>query len=175
MSRLFATLVLLFLPLLMHASEPSSQPLNIGDSGPRMNVPTHQGDTLTLDSQFYEGLVLFFFYPKADTPGCTRQACSLRDAYPQLLDAGVKILGVSFDSQTDQRLFAEKYELPYPLIPDPEGKIIQAFGVPQRTSADQAFASRQAFLLENGRIIWRDLSASTDAQAEDVLKFLNNR
>lgn len=168
-------LLLMLLSLTMTASKSFAQPLQIGDSGPELQTQTQDGEILNLDPAFYEGLVLFFFYPKADTPGCTRQACSLRDAYPQLLSAGVKIFGVSFDSSREQQDFAQKYELPYPLIPDVEGKVIQAFGVPSRTSGGQSFASRQAYLLQDGKIIWRDLSASTDAQAEDVLQFLRNR
>ena len=173
MRRLF--LFLIFSSLIVMASESFSQPLAVGDSGPQLETRTQNGKTLRLNRAFYEGLVLFFFYPKADTPECTSQACSLRDAYPQLLEAGVKIFGVSFDSSREQQEFAQKYDLPYPLIPDPEGKVIQGFGVPSRASGGQSYAARQAYLLRDGEIIWRDLSASTHTQAEDVLQFLENR
>jgi thioredoxin-dependent peroxiredoxin len=114
------------------------------------------------------GYLLVYFYPKADTPGCTKQACSLRDEYAKLTDKGVKIYGVSNDSVKAQKAFADKYKLPFDLLADEDGAVIKAFGVP----STMGFAKRQAFLFKDGKLVWRDLSASTAEQAADVLEFL---
>jgi len=72
--------------------------------------------------------VVLYFYPKDDTPGCTKEACNLRDNYQNLIDAGFVVLGVSPDNEKSHEKFANKFELPFPLLADPEMKIIKAFG-----------------------------------------------
>ena len=144
----------------VHAREP----LDVGEAAPVLTVTTDEGQSLDLSSVYANGFTLVYFYPKADTPGCTKQACSLRDAYAVLGDAGVTVLGVSMDSVADQAAFKAKYELPFSLIADESGDLVGAFGVPARGK----FASRQAFLVKEGKVVWRDLSASTSKQAADV-------
>jgi thioredoxin-dependent peroxiredoxin len=73
--------------------------------------------------------VILFFYPKADTPGCTAEACNLRDHYEELTQKGFVIIGVSADNEKAQKKFSEKYNFPYPLIPDTYKSIINAYGV----------------------------------------------
>lgn len=117
-----------------------------------------------------EGVMLVFFYPKANTPGCTAQACSLRDAYETLAEKGVRIFGVSTDSVEKQKAFRTEHNLPFTLLADTDGEVCDGFGVPRRAT----FAARQAFLIKDGKIVWRDLSASTADQAKDVLKALES-
>lgn len=74
--------------------------------------------------------VIVYFYPKDDTPGCTREACSFRDQYTDFTDAGAEVYGISSDSPASHRAFAAKYELPFTLLSDPGGKVREAFGVP---------------------------------------------
>ncbi|MEM9226914.1 MAG: peroxiredoxin, partial [Verrucomicrobiota bacterium] len=124
------------------------------------------GKTVDLGEIFAEGYTLVFFYPKANTMGCTKQACSLRDAYEDLTDEGVTVIGVSTDTAKAQKSFATKQNLPYTLIADPEGKVVSAFGVPKTAG----FAARQAFLIKDGEIVWLDYTASTGKQAADVLE-----
>lgn len=150
-------------------------PLAVGESAPRVQAVNQNGETVNLDESFYQGLVLVYFYPKADTPGCTSQACSLRDAYEKLSQRGLRIVGVSTDSVEAQAAFSKKYQLPFQLLADPDGDIVRAFGVPSRIVGAQSFASRQAFLIKDNHVIWRDLSASTEQQAEDVLSVLANQ
>ena len=138
--------------------------LETGAALPDLTVTTHDGREIKLAAEASKGFALFFFYPKANTPGCTKQACSLRDASADLSAKGVKVFGVSFDSVDAQKDFAAKQQLPYPLLADPDGKIVAAFGVP----ATAKFAKRQAYLFKDGILVWRDLSASTDRQAADV-------
>jgi peroxiredoxin Q/BCP len=103
------------------------------------------------------------------TAGCTAQACSLRDSYTQLQEKGVKIFGVSVDTVDAQKEFADKDHLPFELLSDPDKKVITAFGVPL---FKDTYASRQAYLFKDGKLVWFDTKASTDAQAADVLKVL---
>lgn len=114
--------------------------------------------------------MLVYFYPKADTPGCTAQACSLRDSYQKLTDAGLTVIGVSTDDQAQQQAFQEKYQLPFTLVSDPNGVVLEAFGV----SKTVGMANREAFLIKDGQIVWHDDSASTDKQADDVLAQLES-
>lgn len=111
--------------------------------------------------------VLVYFYPKADTPGCTKQGCSLRDGNAELAKKGVKIVGVSADTVEAQKAFSEKYTFPFQLIADKDGKVIDAFKVAKRPNG---MASREAFLVKDGKVVWHDPAAATEKQAEDALK-----
>jgi len=138
--------------------------LAVGDALPSAEVVDENGDKFNLADYAGKPYVLVYFYPKADTPGCTAQACSLRDEYAGLTDSGVTVFGVSTDGPKDQKAFKEKYDLPFTLIADERGKLAHTFGVPLRGS----FAARQAFLFKNGELVWRDDQASTRKQADDV-------
>ena len=147
-----------------------AEPLEVGASLPRVEAVTQSGKTLDLAEVAAAGWALVYFYPKADTPGCTKQACSLRDAYSTLSAKGVKVFGVSTDGVEAQKAFADKYELPFTLLADDEKKVVGAFGVP--VMAGVGLAKRQAFLFKDGELVWRDLTASTAEQADDVLKVI---
>lgn len=102
--------------------------LTTGDKAPYFSAVDQDGNTITLDDFSGKKLVVFF-YPKASTPGCTAEACNLKDHYSAFLAEGYEIIGVSADSQKRQRNFKEKYQLPYPLLADEEKKVIEAYGV----------------------------------------------
>jgi len=146
-----------------------AEPLEVGAQGPDVAGVDQNGSAVQLGDLYADGYVLVYFYPRADTRGCTAQACSLRDAYEVLADRGVKVVGVSTDTAEAQKAFKEKYALPFTLLADTEHAVINAFGVPLRGTA----ASRQAFLIHDGVVLWRDLSASTAEQAQDVLAALD--
>jgi peroxiredoxin Q/BCP len=145
----------------------SAEPLAEGAALPTVTQQDQDGKSVDLAAAA-TGYLLVYFYPKADTPGCTKQACSLRDAFASLTEKGVKVFGVSTDSVKAQKAFKDKYKLPFQLLADEDGKVISAFGVPKTLG----FAKRQAFLFEDGKLVWRDLSAATDQQAADVLKVI---
>ena len=150
------------------ADEQTDSKLKLGDAIPAVTAKDQNGQEVNLgDSK--TGYTLVYFYPKAMTAGCTAQACSLRDSYTTLQDKGVKIYGVSVDTVDAQKEFADKDHLPFELLSDPDKKVITAFGVPLFKNT---YASRQAYLFEDGKLIWFDTHASTDAQAADVLKVL---
>lgn len=142
--------------------------LEVGAAAPALVAVDQNGAPVHFADLYRQGLTLVYFYPRADTPGCTKQACSLRDAYTELTEKGVRVVGVSTDSVEGQKRFEQKYELPFTLIADTDKKVLAAFGVPHKLG----FASRQAFLIKDGKVVWRDLSASTAEQAADVLAVL---
>lgn len=102
--------------------------LQVGDKAPDFSVIDQDGITRSLSD--YKGKKLIvFFYPKASTPGCTMEACNLRDNYAVLKEKGYALLGVSADSPAKQKKFKEKYHLPFPLLADENKEVINAFGV----------------------------------------------
>lgn len=103
-------------------------PLKVGDKVPAFSVSDDQGNSQSLSDYAGKKLIVFF-YPKANTPGCTAEACDLRDHYKELQAAGYSLLGVSADSEKRQRNFSEKYDFPFPLLADEEKEVINAFGV----------------------------------------------
>jgi thioredoxin-dependent peroxiredoxin len=153
-----------------------AEPLAVGTPAPSVTGITDTGDKLDLGTLYAKGYTLVYFFPKADTPGCTAEGCSLRDAYQDLSDKGVTVIGVSADDVPAQKAFKEKYHFPFTLLADHDRTVIKAFGVPVReVPAVGAFAARQSFLInKEGRIVWRDLKASTKEQAADVLKALKD-
>ncbi len=102
--------------------------LKIGDAAPKFQALDNSGNTVKLSDYSGKKLVLFF-YPKASTPGCTAEACNLRDNYQSFLSKGYDILGVSADSAKRQQNWIDKNELPFPLLADENKDVIQAFGV----------------------------------------------
>ncbi|NQX84710.1 MAG: thioredoxin-dependent thiol peroxidase [Flavobacteriaceae bacterium] len=102
--------------------------LKVGDQAPNFTAKDQDGNTVTLGDFKGQKLVLFF-YPKASTPGCTVEACNLRDNYERFTASGYAILGVSADSERRQTNFRNKHEFPYALLADEDKKVINAFGV----------------------------------------------
>jgi peroxiredoxin Q/BCP len=146
--------------------------LKLGDPIPAVTSTDQNGNPVNLAEAARSGYVLVYFYPKAMSPGCTAQACSLRDAYAALQEKGVKVFGVSLDPVETQKLFEQKEHLPFELLSDTDRQVTSAFGVPL---IKNAFATRQAYLFKEGKLVWLDTKASTDKQAQDVLAVLASR
>ena len=102
--------------------------LNVGDRAPDFTLTDKDGNTVTL-ADFKGKKVVLYFYPKDNTPGCTRQACAFAGLYGEFQKRGVEVIGISRDSVTSHVKFAEKYELPFVLLSDPGLEAIQAYGV----------------------------------------------
>lgn len=143
--------------------------LVVGSVAPAASALDQNGQKVNLADAYKSGYTLVYFYPKADTPGCTKQACSLRDSFAQLSDRGVKVYGVSHDNVESQKAFQDKYKLPFSLLADTQHDVSKAFGVPSQGE----YAARQAFLIKDGKIVWLDRQASTAEQAADVLAALD--
>ena len=141
--------------------------LNVGDKAPAFTLPDASGAHHSL-SDFAGKDVIVYFYPKASTPGCTKQGCSLRDGWSDLQKAGVQVLGVSTDDEAAQKKFKDEYSFPFRLLADHEKKVTEAFGVKNLVG----MASRSAFLFKDGTCVWVDPKGSTSDQATQVLAYL---
>jgi len=138
--------------------------LSVGDAAPLLAASDQNGARVELADVYAKGPTLVFFYPKAGTPGCTAQACSLRDAFPDFTGGGVQVVGVSGDSVEGQKKFADEYKLPYTLLADADGAVAKAFGVP----AVMGIAKRQSFIVVDGKIAVVIESAKTGDHAAEV-------
>jgi thioredoxin-dependent peroxiredoxin len=102
--------------------------LKPGDKAPEFSLPDQNGKSVSL-KDFKGRKLIVYFYPKADTPGCIKQACSIRDARPDLASTGIAAVGISPDKPDKQKKFDEKYNLGFPLLSDPDHKVSVAYGV----------------------------------------------
>lgn len=102
--------------------------LKVGDKAPAINAKDQNGDEITLE-QFKGKKVVLYFYPKDNTPGCTAQACNLKDNYAELQKQGYVVIGVSADTEKKHQNFIKKFDLPFPLIADTDMKVINDYGV----------------------------------------------
>jgi len=161
--------------LLAFFTRAGAEPVKVGDPAPLVTGVTETGAKLNLGDVYkQQTYTLVYFYPKADTPGCTKQGCSLRDSYEALTKKGVAVIGVSHDDVAAQKAFKEKYNLPFTLIADTDKSVINAFGVPTRSVPVMGeFASRSAYLIKDGKIVYTDYKGTTDKQAEVILAVID--
>ncbi len=142
--------------------------LKAGDKAPPFSLEDQNGRTVSL-ADFLGTKVLLYFYPKADTPGCTRQACSVRDAAESLQETGAAAVGISPDAPDQQKKFDDKYHLGFPLLSDPDHKVAQAYGVWGKKSLyGKSYEGiiRSSFLIdEDGNI----LQATYEVKPEDTV------
>jgi peroxiredoxin Q/BCP len=101
--------------------------LSRGNAAPEFQLLDQHGKRVSL-ADFGGGQLLVYFYPRADTPGCTRQACSIRDAREELRDLGLAVVGISPDQPAKQQKFDDKYKLAFPLLADPDHRVAEAYG-----------------------------------------------
>ena len=145
--------------------------LKAGDKAPDFEARDHQGTVRRLSD--YAGVKLVvFFYPKASTPGCTAEACNLRDNYSKFKAQGYEILGVSADSEKRQKNFVNKYELPFPLLVDENHDIIKAFGVwgPKKFMGKEYVGIHRAtFVIKDGVILEVISKVKTKDHAAQIL------
>jgi peroxiredoxin Q/BCP len=147
--------------------------LEVGSPAPDITALDEKGAEFRFVDAYAKGPALVFFYPKADTPGCTAQACSLRDAFESLQAKNLQIIGVSRDTAESQKKFQAHYKLPFPLIADADGKVAEAFGVPAMLGV-LPVTKRQSFLIKDGKIVWKAESAQTAKHAAEVQTALDS-
>lgn len=151
--------------------------LEAGDKLPALKVADDSGETLST-KDLLGGRLVLYFYPKADTPGCTSESMQFRDAYKKFQKAGVEIVGVSRDKPEAQAKFKEKYELPFRLIADVESKLCDAFGViveKNMYGKKSMGVARSTFVInEKGVIehVWPKVKV--DGHADAVLEYVKN-
>ncbi len=147
--------------------------LNEGDKAPAFSANNQKGETVSLANYTGKKLVLYF-YPKDDTPGCTKEACSLRDNYNVLLKQGYEILGVSPDNEKKHQKFIEKYELPFDLLADTDQVVANAYGVwVEKNMYGRKYMgiARTTFIIDEKGVISEIIKkVDTAAHAEQILK-----
>jgi peroxiredoxin Q/BCP len=137
--------------------------LPVGANAPDFEARDASDKPVTLASAKGK-LAVVYFYPKDETPGCTKQACGLRDAYDEYLQAGVLIFGVSRDSEESHRKFRQSHQLPFPLVADESGAVQEAYGVPSKMPG---IAARVSFLVDRqGKVarVWPDVDPALHAE-----------
>ena len=149
--------------------------MNIGDTAPDFTLQDKAGNQVRL-SDFAGQKVVLYFYPKDNTPGCTRQACAFAAAYDDFKKRSITVIGISKDSVESHRKFAEKHDLPFILLADPELQAIQAYGVWQEKKLYGKVSMgvvRTTFIIdENGKIEKIMPKVKPDTNAEEILKSL---
>ena len=136
--------------------------LSIGDKAPQFEAKTYEGKPLRLDDFSTKKLVVLYFYPRDNTPGCTKEACSMRDGMDGLNELGIQVLGVSTDSVKSHETFRDKYGLNFPLLSDKSKEIVKSYGVQSAFGT----ASRKSFLIDKDgviRHIWNKIKTSDHA------------
>ncbi len=166
MKTFVASILLALLPFLASAADK----LAVGAPIPAITCNEQDGNPVDLSKVGSKGYLLVYFYPKASTPGCTKQGCSLRDGWSALQKAGVQVLGVSTDAESSQKKFKDEQKFPFPLLADKEKKVTETFGVKNLAG----MASRSAFLFKDGICVWVDPKGSTTDQADQVLAYLKS-
>jgi len=144
-----------------------------GSTAPSFNGIDQNGNNISLEDFSSKKLILYF-YPKDDTPGCTKEACNLRDYFKELKDKGYSILGVSADSEKSQQSFSKKYDFPFPLLADIEKEMINAYGVwgPKKFRGKEYDGIiRKTFLVDEKGIITRVIDkVKTKDHAAQILE-----
>ncbi|MDZ7961832.1 MAG: peroxiredoxin [Aulosira sp. DedQUE10] len=141
--------------------------LAVGTDAPTFTAKDTNGNTVSL-SDFAGKTVVLYFYPKDDTPGCTKQACSFRDAQPDYQGKDIVVLGVSADNEASHQAFTAKYNLNFPLLADTDKSLIKAFDVD-----GGGYAKRVTYVIDpNGKITHVDSTVNTATHAGDVLAAL---
>ena len=144
--------------------------LQVGDKAPEVTAVTETGQKINFaDVYAKQPYTLVYFYPKADTPGCTAQGCSIRDGYEALTGKGVAVIGVSHDGVAAQKAFKDKYHLPFTLVADTDDTVIGSFGV---KTYPGGMAHRSAYLIKGGKIVYTDYKGTTKTQAQAILDVL---
>jgi peroxiredoxin Q/BCP len=142
-------------------------PLSVGTEAPSFTAKDTNGNTVSL-SDFKGKTVVMYFYPKDDTPGCTKQACSFRDAQSQYQSKDIAVLGVSADDEASHQAFTQKFNLNFPLLVDTDKSLIKAYDVD-----GGGYAKRVTYVIDgDGKISKVDSDVNTSTHAEDVLKSL---
>ena len=157
---------LLFFTITIMFASSDDKTLTIGDSVPKVVALDHDKNEFDFEVNLSDKVSVVFFYPKAHTPGCTLQACSMRDSFSELNEKGIQVLGVSSDRPDSQKSFKDKHSLPYTLISDKNGAVAKAFG--------KSRWSRQAYIFSEGKLIWKDTKGATSKQGDEAKAALSS-
>lgn len=147
----------------------------VGKKAPDFNLKDAAGKTHHL-SDYAGKLVVLYFYPKDNTPGCTAEACNLRDNFSALTERGVVVLGVSFDDQESHQAFRDKYELPFPILSDTDKKVSEAYGTTRAALIGFIGAKRITYLIDGNQIVRHVFdSVDTKNHSQQILEVINEQ
>ncbi|GIW46568.1 MAG: peroxiredoxin [Deltaproteobacteria bacterium] len=141
--------------------------LKVGDRAPDIEAETYGGQKIRLGDFLGKKIVVLYFYPRDNTPGCTKEACSMRDKMEDFKKLGIEVLGVSVDSVRSHENFRDRFNLNFPLLSDTDRKIVRAYGV----ESESGTAKRVTFLIDRSgviRYIWHKVD--TSHHADEVLE-----
>jgi len=139
-------------------------PLKAGDKAPDFSAPLSDGTEFKLSENLPKAPLVLYFYPKDFTPGCTKEACALRDDFPRFQDFQATVIGISYDSIDSHKKFAAKHRLPFPLASDADKTVAKAFGVD-----GLLFAKRATFIVGgDGTILWANPSVSPSTHSREL-------
>ena len=143
----------------------------VGSKAPNFTLPSQSGEMASLDDYLGKKPVVLFFYPKDDTPGCTKEACAFRDSFEQFRELDAEVIGVSSDSVESHRRFAGKHSLPFTLLSDEGGKVRKLYGVP---NTFVVFPGRVTYVIDKFGVVRRIFSSQVGAEkhVEEALKVL---
>ena len=145
--------------------------LKPGDGAPHFSLPDNQGRQVSL-SEFKGKWVVLYFYPKDDTPGCTTEACHFRDDFKLLENLGAQVIGMSIDDSFSHKKFAEKYNLPFPLLSDASGEVASLYGALNNFLVIK-LAKRYTYLINpQGKIAKIYLSVDTSKHSQEIIEDL---
>jgi peroxiredoxin Q/BCP len=152
------------------------QMVKVGKKAPDFSLADQNGIKHKLSD--YQGKpVVLYFYPKDDTPGCTKEACSFRDSYAEFREAGIEVIGISVDDEESHEKFREKYNLPFTLLADTEQKVVEDYGVwVEKNNYGKKYwgTARMTFLIDkDGRIIHIFEKVKPEDHAQEVLEKLS--
>ena len=153
----------------------SSQMPAVGQAAPEFSLPSSDGKTISLKSLAGKKAVVLYFYPKADTPGCTKEACGFRDAASDYKRLDVAVLGVSPDPIEDVLKFSEKYSLGFPLLADADHSICQKYGVwGEKAMYGKKYsgALRTTFIIKGGKVVKVFEKVKPEGHEQEVLAWL---
>jgi thioredoxin-dependent peroxiredoxin len=148
--------------------------VQVGDNAPDFTLPSQSGEQVRLSDQLGSHVVVLYFYPKDNTPGCTNEACAFRDSYEAFTDAGATVLGVSSDSVDKHAGFAGKHGLPFTLLSDAGGTVRKLYGVPPTLAV---LPGRVTYVIDRDGIVRNVFNSMTNitahvAEALDMVKGL---
>lgn len=163
MKKIFSTLL-----SLLALTAPVTAALKAGDKAPDVSAPLSDGTTFKMSEWIKKAPLVLYFYPKDDTPGCTTEACDLRDDVKAYQNLKATVVGASYDSIASHKKFIEKYKLPFPLISDETKEVAKAFGV-----AGPLVANRATFVIgKEGTILYANPSVDPKTHTKEIRDFL---
>jgi peroxiredoxin Q/BCP len=145
---------------------PAADSLKVGDKAPDFSAAASNDTTVKLSDLIGKGNIVLYFYPKDDTPGCTKEACGIRDSIVELKGLDAIVFGVSFDSVESHKQFIAKYKLPFVLLADTDKKVAKAYGIADDSSP---VATRATFIIgKDGKIAYVNPKVNAATHAAEI-------